>query len=69
MSTTSSQANTESAGYGDYDEQGVDRSLLRWMLGLSPLERLIAMEQHARDTEALLAYGRKHRQAKAAPNR
>src|SRR5687768_14193536 len=55
--------------YGEYDEQGVDLSLLRWMLGLSPLERLIQMERYAHDTELILEYGRRHRQAQAASAR
>jgi len=54
--------------YGDQDESGVDRSLLRYMLQLSPLERLKVMEQHARDTEALYEYGRRHRAAQAGRN-
>jgi hypothetical protein len=49
-------------------DSGVDRTLLQWMLGLSPLERLQWMEQHARDTEKLLEYGRRHRQAAAGKN-
>ena len=52
--------------FGEYDASGVDVSLLRWTLRLSPLERLIKMEQHARETQSLLEYGRKHREAKAA---
>jgi hypothetical protein len=55
--------------YGDYDDSGVDLSLLRYMLGLSPLERLMRMEEHARDTLVLYEYGRQHRQAKAAAHR
>ena len=34
---------SEAAGVdaaGVYDDNGVDRSLIRWMLGLSPTERL-----------------------------
>jgi hypothetical protein len=54
---------------GDYDEAGVDVSLLRHLLQLTPLERLRLMEQHARDTLVLLEYGRRHREAKAAANR
>ncbi len=30
-----------------YDERGVDRSLIRWMLSLSPLERLLNAEAAA----------------------
>jgi hypothetical protein len=55
--------------YGEYDESGVDLSLLRYMLALSPLERLQRMEAHARDTQILLEYGRRHREAKAAADR
>lgn len=65
-------AATESGGatsFGEYDANGVDWSLLRWMLRLSPLERLVVMERHANDTRQLLEYGRKHREAQAAGNR
>jgi hypothetical protein len=55
--------------YGEYDEAGVDLSLLRYMLQLSPLERLVRMEQHARDTLILLEYGRQNREAEASANR
>jgi hypothetical protein len=55
--------------FGEYNEAGVDLSLLRYMLSLSPLERLVRMEQHARDTLTLYEYGRKHRAAKTAENR
>jgi hypothetical protein len=41
--------------YGEYDENGVDVSLLRSLLALSPLERLRVMERHARDTRLLNA--------------
>jgi hypothetical protein len=30
-----------------YDERGVDRSLVRWMLSLTPAERLEAAQTHA----------------------
>ncbi|WP_437766523.1 hypothetical protein WMF27_24080 [Sorangium sp. So ce281] len=29
---------------GPYDENGVDRSLIRWMLSLSPTERLAQVQ-------------------------
>jgi hypothetical protein len=54
---------------GHYAPSGVDLSLLRYMRSLSPLERVVLMEQHARDVETLLEYGRKHRETKAAKNR
>jgi hypothetical protein len=55
--------------YGDYSESGVDRTLLREMLRLTPFERLIKMDQHARHTLELLEYGRKHREATARRSR
>lgn len=30
----------------EYSEEGIDLSLIRWMLSLSPAERLQALEQH-----------------------
>jgi hypothetical protein len=50
-------------GYGDHDGAGVDLSLLRCMLQLTPVERLRRMEQHAQDTLLLYEYGRRHREA------
>jgi len=55
--------------YGDYDENGVDVSLIQYMLRRTPLERLVLMEQHARDTQVLFEYGRRHRETKAAEGR
>ena len=55
--------------YGEYDDNGVDVSLIRSMLRLSPLERLAQMEQYARDTQTLGEYGRRHREAKTGPDR
>jgi hypothetical protein len=55
--------------YGEYDENGVDVSLLRWLLTLTPLERLQLMERHARDTRLLNEYGRRSRQTSAPPVR
>ena len=60
------------AGANDYGEQnagGVDLSLIRYMLSLSPLERLRAMERHARDTLLLMEYGRRARKATTADHR
>lgn len=45
--------------YGKYDENGVDLTLLRELLALSPLQRLRHMEQHARATQLLNEYGRR----------
>ena len=55
--------------FGEHDEAGVDLSLLRYMLRLSPLERLRVMEKHARDMATLHEYGRKHREAQPRSNR
>lgn len=57
------------APYGDYDENGVDLSLLRYLLSLSPLERLRLMERHARDTQMLNEYGRRYREASSGSGR
>jgi hypothetical protein len=60
------QAEVTPSPFGQHDTTGVDLSLLRWMLRLSPLERLAKMEQHTRETQTLLEHGRRHREAKAA---
>ena len=56
---------TTPADYGDYDDNGVDLSLIRYTLSLSPWERLVLMDRHARDTELLMEYGRRSREAQA----
>ncbi len=55
--------------YGEYDENGVDLSLLRYTLSLTPLQRLIQMEKHARDVLRLNDYGRRHRETKTGSDR
>jgi hypothetical protein len=55
--------------YGEYDENGVDVSLLRYMLSLSPLERVQLMDRAAREALLLMEHGRRHREAQAARNR
>ena len=37
-----------------YDEDGVDRTLIRWMLSLTPRERLRALEDHNRSLMRIL---------------
>ena len=59
----------QSPNYGDYDANGVDRSLLRYMLSLTPLERLQVMERQAREMVALHELGRQNRQAKTSGRR
>ncbi|MBI3463897.1 MAG: hypothetical protein HY000_12695 [Planctomycetes bacterium] len=58
-----------SQDFPEHDSSGVDLSLLRWMLRLTPLERLEAMERRARDYQKLLEYGRQHRETPARQNR
>lgn len=36
-----------------YDADGIDRSLIRWMLGLSPRERLRVLDEHNRSMARL----------------
>jgi hypothetical protein len=55
--------------YGPQAENGVDLSLIRYMLSLSPLERLLVMERHARDTLLLMEYGRRARETTTSGNR
>jgi hypothetical protein len=38
-------ANADDPTQPDYDENGVDLSLIRWMLSLSPAERLRVAEE------------------------
>ena len=58
-----------SINYGDYDESGVDLSLIRYVLQLSPLDRLKLMERRARETPALNEYGRRHIETGVNSNR
>jgi hypothetical protein len=37
------------AGLTDYTADGVDLTLIRWMLSLTPAERLEFLEQHVND--------------------
>lgn len=54
--------------YGEQDENGIDLSLIRENLRLSPLER-IRRGDHARQSALiLLEYGRRHREHVAARN-
>jgi hypothetical protein len=43
----------EPAPAPDYSEDGVDLSLIRWMLSLTPAERLEVHEQHINDILAI----------------
>jgi hypothetical protein len=46
--------------FPEHDAAGVDLSLLRSILRLTPYERLQRMERAARDTKALNEFGRRH---------
>ena len=43
----------EPAPEPDYSDDGVDLSLIRWMLSLTPAERLECLEQHMNDILAI----------------
>jgi hypothetical protein len=58
------QASPERFGpswYGEQDGNGVDLSLIRENLRLTPLERIRKADAARRQTLRLLEYGRKHR--------
>lgn len=71
MKSKTTEDTTTPAGklYGEYDENGVDVSLLRYMLSLPPLERLKVMEKSARDIRILHECGRRHREAQPSQDR
>jgi hypothetical protein len=54
--------------FGEYDENGVDLSLLRYMLSLTPRERILRMQRFASETLQLMEHGRRHREAKVPAN-
>jgi hypothetical protein len=43
----------EHAPHPDYSDDGVDLSLIRWMLSLTPVERLKFLEQRIKDILAI----------------
>lgn len=47
--------------YGDQDENGIDLSLIRENLKLTPLERIRKGDRARRQALKLLEYGRRHR--------
>jgi hypothetical protein len=54
---------------GEYDENGVDLSLIRYLLSLTPRERIIRMNEASRGAYQLYEYGRRNRQARSVENR
>ena len=54
---------------GEQDESGVDVSLIRELLALSPTERVRRGDKARRDALRLHEYGRKHREKRAGTDR
>jgi len=55
--------------YGEQDENGVDLSLIRSNLRLSPLERIRKADRGRRDAQRLQELGRRHREKLARAGR
>ena len=51
--------------YGELDDNGVDLSLIRMNLRLTPAERLRRGDKARRDAVRLLEYGRRNREKRA----
>lgn len=49
----------------DYDENGVDRTLVRYVLAMTPAERVRTHDRLLADVERLEAAGRKARDGRA----
>ncbi len=48
--------------YGEQDENGIDLSLIRENLRLTPLERIRRADRATKDALRLMEYGRRHRE-------
>ena len=55
--------------YGEQDENGIDLSLIRENLRLTPLERIRKADAARRQALRLLEYGRRHREHTIRANR
>ena len=55
--------------YGEQDENGVDLSLIRANLRLTPTQRVRQAERAARDTQRLMENARRNRQEQARTDR
>lgn len=62
---TSNFLNPDPMWYGDQDANGVDLSLIRENLKLSPGERLLQGDRACRDALRLLEFGRQQRERNA----
>jgi hypothetical protein len=60
---------TDPLWYGEQDENGVDLSLIRENLKLSPEERLIRGDRARYSTLTLMEHGRRHREENAQAKR
>lgn len=47
--------------YGEQDENGTDLSLIRWLLGMSPEQRMLCGDRGRESALELLNCGRRHR--------
>lgn len=54
--------------YGEQDENGTDLSLIRWLLTLSPAERLMWGDRARDDALRLQEFGRRQRQSERTEN-
>lgn len=62
MSERHPQPTPQQLDYGEQDENGIDLSLIRENLRLTPLERIRKADVARRQTLKLIEYGRRHRQ-------
>jgi|tagenome__1003787_1003787.scaffolds.fasta_scaffold8843301_1 hypothetical protein len=60
---------TDPLWYGEQDENGVDLSLIRENLKLSPKDRLLRGDRARRSALRLLEYGRRQRESAAKRKR
>ena len=61
---------TSPADYGgEYDENGVDLSLIRYLLSLTPRERIIRMNEASRGAYQLQQHVRRNHQARSVEDR
>ena len=52
---TDPNVNPESAPLPDYNDDGIDLTVIRWMLSLTPAERLKFLEERIADVAAIRA--------------
>ena len=57
---TDPDAIPESAPLPDYSEDGIDLTVIRWMLSLTPAERLKFLEERISDIAEIRALNAKH---------